>query len=77
VFVKQLYNILKLFYKFTKLVSSRRPTITTTTSIYFQLLKHLKLASDCKDKYAIYNTEITNAVYKSLELFNKYYNAID
>jgi hypothetical protein len=58
-------------------MSFKRPTITTTTSIYFQLSKHLKLAGDCKDKYAIYNTKITNAVYKSLELFNKYYNAID
>jgi hypothetical protein len=77
VFVEQLYDVLKPFHEFTKLVSSGRPTITTTTGIYFQLSKHLKLAGDRKDKYAIYDTEITNAVYGSLELFNKYYNAMD
>jgi hypothetical protein len=77
VFIKQLYNVLKLFSEFTKLVLSRQPTITIATSIYFQLLKHLKLASNCKDKYTIYNTAITNTIYKSLELFNKYYNTIN
>jgi hypothetical protein len=77
VFIEQLYNVLKPFSKFTKLVSSRRPTITTATGIYFQLSKHLKLAGDRKDKYATYDTAITNAVYRSLELFNKYYNTID
>jgi hypothetical protein len=77
VFVEHLYDVLKPFNEFTRLVLSGRPTITTTTGIYFQLSKHLKLASDRKDKYAIYDIEITNAVYRSLELFNKYYNAID
>src|SRR5277367_6428233 len=77
VFVEQLYDVLKPFNEFTRLVSSGRPTITITTGIYFQLLKHLKLAGDCKDKYAIYDIEITNAIYGSLELFNKYYNAMD
>ena len=43
----------------------------------FSFLKHLKLASDRKDKYAIYDIEITNAIYESLELFNKYYNTMD
>jgi hypothetical protein len=69
--------VLKPFNEFTKLVSSRRPTITTTTGIYFGLSNHLKLASACKDKYAEYDYVITNAVHSSLKLFNKYYNTID
>jgi hypothetical protein len=77
VFIEQLYDVLKPFSEFTKLVSSGRPTITTATGIYFQLSKHLKLAGDCKDKYATYDTAITNAVHGSLELFNKYYNTMD
>jgi hypothetical protein len=76
-FVEQLYTVLKPFHEFTKLVSSGRPTITTSTGIYFQLSKHLKLAGACEDKYAEYDVEITDAVYGSLELFNKYYNAMD
>ena len=77
VFIEQLYNILKPFSEFTKLVLSRWPTITTATGIYFQLSKHLKLAGNCKDKYATYDTAITNAIHGSLELFNKYYNTMD
>jgi hypothetical protein len=77
VFIEQLYDVLKPFSEFTKLVLSGRPTITTATGIYFQLLKHLKLASDCKDKYATYDAAITNAIHRSLELFNKYYNTMD
>jgi hypothetical protein len=69
--------VLKPFNKFTKLVSSKQPTITTTTKIYFRLSNYLKLASACKDKYAEYNYVITNAVYSSLELFNKYFNTMD
>jgi hypothetical protein len=76
-FVEQLFDALKPFNKFTKLVSLGRPTITTSTGIYFQLSKHLKLAGDVKDQYATYDVVITNAVYRSLELFNKYYNAVD
>jgi hypothetical protein len=76
-FVKQLYDVLKPFNKFTKLVSSGRPTIITTTRIYFELSTYLKLASACEGKYAKYDYVITNAVYSSLELFNKYYNTID
>ena len=69
--------MLKPFYEFTRMVSLGRPTITTSTSIYFQLLKHLKMASACEDQYAAYNIAITNAVHGSLELFNKYYNTMD
>jgi hypothetical protein len=76
-FVKQLHTVLKPFNKFTKLVSSRQPTIITTTRIYFRLSNYLKLASACENKYAKYDYVITNAVYSSLELFTKYYNTID
>jgi hypothetical protein len=69
--------VLKPFNKFTKLVSSRQLIITITTRIYFRLLNHLKLASAYEDKYAKYNHVITDTVYSSLELFNKYYNTMD
>jgi len=51
-FVKQLYDVLKPFNEFTKLVSSGRLTITKTTGIYFGLSTHLKLASTREGKYA-------------------------
>ena len=76
-FVDQLHTVLKPFNEFTKLVSFGRPTITTTTRIYFGLSNHLKLAGACKDKYVEYDHVITNAVHGSLELFNKYYNTMD
>ena len=76
-FVEQLHDVLKPFNEFTKLVSSGRPTITTTTRIYFGLSTHLKLAGAREGKYAEYDHVITNAVYSSLELFNKYYNTMD
>jgi hypothetical protein len=55
VFVEQLHTVLKPFNEFTKLVSCGRPTITTTTGIYFGLSTHLKLASAQQDKYAEYD----------------------
>jgi hypothetical protein len=68
--VEQLHDVLKPFNEFTKLVSSGRPTITTTTGIYFGLSTHLKLAGTCGGKYAEYDHMITDAVYSSLELFS-------
>jgi hypothetical protein len=77
VFIEQLYDVLKPFNEFTMRVSSGRPTIITATGIYIQLSKHLKLADNRKDKYAIDDTAITKAIHKSLGLFNKYYNTMD
>lgn len=77
VFVEQLHTVLKPFNEFTKLVLYRRPTITTTTGIYFGLLNHLKLAGAREGKYAEYDHIITDEVYSSLDLFNKYYNTMD
>ena len=76
-FVQQLFDVLKPFNEFCKLVSSGRPTITTSTGIYFHLAKHLKMAGAREGIYANYDVLITNAVYGSLQLFNKYYSAMD
>ena len=76
-FLKHLYNVLKPFDRFTKHVSSRRPTITTSTSIYFSLSKLLNQAGNRKGPYAIYPLAITEAVHRSLERFNKYYKFMD
>ena len=76
-FVQQLFDVLKPFNKFYKLVLLGQPTITISTSIYFHLAKHLKIAGAREGIYANYDVLITNAVYGSLQLFNKYYSAID
>src|ERR1700722_9981433 len=76
-FLKHLYNVLKPFDRFTKHVSSRRPTITTSTSIYFSLSKLLNQARNHEGPYATYPLAITEAVYRSLERFNKYYKFMD
>jgi hypothetical protein len=57
VFIKQLYNVLKPFSKFTKLILFKQLTITTATSIYFQLSKHLKLTSNLLQSHAIERPE--------------------
>jgi hypothetical protein len=44
IFVQQLYDVLKPFNEFCKLVSLGRPTITMLIGIYFHLSKHLKMA---------------------------------
>ena len=44
IFVQQLYNVLKPFNKFCKLVSLGQLIITMSISIYFHLSKHLKMA---------------------------------
>jgi hypothetical protein len=77
IFVQQLYDVLKPFNEFCKLVSSGRPTITMSTGIYFHLSKHLKMAGAREGVYANYDSLITDAVYGSLDRFNKYYNAMD
>jgi hypothetical protein len=76
-FLEHLYNVLKPFDRFTKHVSSGQPTITTSTSIYFSLSKLLKQAGNHKGLFATYPLVITEAVYRSLERFNKYYKFID
>ena len=69
--------MLKPFNKFTKHVSLGRPTITTSTSVYFSLSKLLKQAGNREGPYAEFPLAITRAVHGSLKRFDKYFTAMD
>jgi hypothetical protein len=73
-FLEELYTVLDLFNKYTKIASEGHPTIGTTPSIFFELKKHFTNVINRERKYSTYNIAITSAFSVGMPKFQKYYN---
>ncbi|EED14760.1 hypothetical protein TSTA_042350 [Talaromyces stipitatus ATCC 10500] len=75
--LSQIHIILSKFNEFTLFVSERKPQISLTVLIYYELYNLLHDAAERKEDFADIDEDIASAVRESINKYMKYYTFMD
>jgi hypothetical protein len=75
--LEQVHRVLSKFNEFTLLISCKKPQISLSVPIYYELHDLLHDASDYKGEFSDLNDDIMTAINKGMKKYKKYYNFID
>ncbi|KAJ5082681.1 hypothetical protein N7532_011724 [Penicillium argentinense] len=75
--LSQIHSILSKFDEFTLFVSEKRPQISLTVPVYYELHGLLHDAAERKEDFADIDEDIASAVRQSIKKYMKYYTFMD
>ncbi|KAF1808085.1 hypothetical protein P152DRAFT_406142, partial [Eremomyces bilateralis CBS 781.70] len=75
--LSQIHQVLSKFNELTLFVSERKPQISLTVPLYYELYDLLNEGSEAQGVFSGLNRDITQAIKEGIKKYEKYYTFID